>query len=121
MATLRLSTKKQHQHLRSQRVRSHIKRVSERPRLSVNISNRHIIAQIIDDSQQKTLAYATTVGSNSKTTKSLTDQAREIGIEISKQAKAAKITKVTFDRGSRMYHGRIKSLADAARSEGLEI
>ncbi|MBX4188662.1 50S ribosomal protein L18, partial [Candidatus Saccharibacteria bacterium] len=91
----------------------------ERPRLSVNISNLHITAQIIDDSQGKTLAYASTVGQSATGTK--TDQAALVGKDLAVKAKKAKVTKVAFDRGSRKYHGRIKALADAARESGLEF
>ncbi len=105
---------------RARRTRSHIHGTSRRPRLSVNISNKHVSAQIIDDDQGKTLLSATTVGSkNDKTT--LTEQAKEIGITIAKNAKKIKVTHVALDRGDKKYHGRIKVLADAARENGLEF
>ena len=101
------------------RTRAKIHGTAERPRLSVNISNKHIIAQIIDDDKGTTLAYATTVGSKDKGSK--TELAAKIGSEIAKKAKKAKIEKVVFDRGSRLYAGRLSALADAARKEGLEF
>ena len=104
---------------RANRTRAKIHGTAERPRLSVNISNKHIIAQIIDDDKGTTLAYATTVGSKDKGSK--TELAAKIGSEIAKKAKKAKITKVVFDRGARLYAGRMSSLADAARKEGLEF
>ncbi len=104
---------------RANRTRAKIHGTAERPRLSVNISNKHIIAQIIDDDKDATLAYATTVGSKDKGSK--TELAAKIGSEIAKKAKKAKIEKVVFDRGSRLYASRLSALADAARKEGLEF
>ncbi len=105
---------------RKHRVRATVSGTAARPRLSVHISNQHIIAQIIDDEAGKTLAYATTVG-NKKATGTMTERAAEVGADIAKKAKAAKVTTVVFDRGSRLYHGRVKALADAARNAGLEF
>ena len=104
---------------RANRTRAKIHGTAERPRLSVNISNMHVIAQIIDDDKGATLAYATTVGSKDKGSK--TELAAKIGSEIAKKAKKAKIEKVVFDRGSRLYASRLSALADAARKEGLEF
>lgn len=105
---------------RQNRVRATVTGTPERPRLSVRVSNRHIVAQVIDDSAHKTLAYATTVGQkNAKGT--MVEQATWVGGEIAKQAKAAKVTAVVFDRGSKLYHGRVAALADAARKSGLEF
>lgn len=104
---------------RKHRVRQAIKGTSARPRLSVKISNLHVTAQIIDDETGKTLAYASTVGQ--KLTGTKTQKAEAIGADLAAKAKKAKITKVVFDRGSKQYHGRIKSLADAARKAGLEF
>ena len=104
---------------RAKRTRAKIHGTAERPRLSVSISNQHITAQIIDDDQGTTLAYATTVGS--KITGTQTEKCAKIGQEIAKKAKKAKITKVVFDRGSMAYAGRMSALADAARKEGLEF
>ncbi len=104
---------------RANRTRAKIHGTAERPRLSVFFSNQHIVAQIINDDEGKTLAYATTVGT--KLTGSKSEKAAKIGEEIAKKAKAAKITKVVFDRGSKLYAGRMSALADAARKEGLEF
>jgi large subunit ribosomal protein L18 len=92
---------------------------TERPRLVVHISNRHIEAQLVDDTKGQTLAHATTVGS--KTTGTMSEKAVTIGAEIAKKAKAKKVTKVVLDRHGRLYHGRIKVLADSAREAGLEF
>jgi large subunit ribosomal protein L18 len=104
---------------RANRTRAKIHGTAERPRLSVNISNTYVTAQIVDDDKGGTLAYATTVGSKQKGSKS--ELAAFIGSEIAKKAKKAKISKVVFDRGSHLYAGRMSALADAARKEGLEF
>ena len=104
---------------RAKRTRAKIHGTAERPRLSVFFSNQHIVAQIINDDEGKTLVYATTVGSKLTGTKS--EKAAKIGEEIAKKAKTAKIKKVVFDRGSKLYAGRMSALAEAARKEGLEF
>ena len=104
---------------RANRTRAKIHGTAERPRLSVNFSNLHVTAQIIDDDKGVTLAYATTVGQ--KLTGTKTEKAAEIGKQIAAKAKKAKISKVVFDRGSKLYAGRMSALADAARKEGLEF
>jgi large subunit ribosomal protein L18 len=112
---------KLHNHAqRKRRVRSRISGTTDRPRLSVYISNMHITAQLIDDTTQTTLAYVTTIG-DKDAKGNLTEKATRIGTEIAKKAKAAKITKIAFDRNGRPYHGRVKALADAARDGGLEF
>lgn len=106
--------------LRKNRVRATVSGTPERPRLSVHISNRHITAQVIDDAAHKTIAYVSTVGS--KVAKgSMAERAEWVGTEIAKKSKAAKINTVVFDRGGRIYHGRVQVLADAARKAGLEF
>ena len=104
---------------RAKRTRAKIHGTAERPRLSVHISNMHITAQVINDDSGKTLVYATTVGS--KLTGSKTDKAAAIGQEIATKAKKANIKSVVFDRGAKLYAGRMSALADAARKEGLEF
>jgi|EndMetStandDraft_3_1072993.scaffolds.fasta_scaffold50698_3 large subunit ribosomal protein L18 len=106
--------------LRKNRVRSTVSGTTERPRLSVHISNRHITAQVIDDTLHKTVASVSTVGAKAAKG-SKTELAEWVGTEIAKKAKAAKVTSVVFDRGSRIYHGRVQALADAARKAGLEF
>lgn len=105
--------------LRKARVRAKVIGTTDRPRLSVTISNKHVSAQIIDDSRGHTLASATTVGT--KQTGSLSEQAAFVGSEIAKKAKKAKVSKVVLDRNGRAYAGRLRSLAEAARQEGLEF
>lgn len=115
-----LSHKLQNLARRKNRIRARITGTTERPRLSVFISNRHISAQIIDDSKQHTLAYATTVGQKVPAG-TMSEKAAWVGTEIAKKAKAAKVKTVVLDRGGRLYHGKVASLADAARKAGLEF
>lgn len=102
------------------RVRAHVKGTSERPRMRINISNRHVSAQIIDDSKHQTLVASTSVGMKS-VKGNLTDKAKWVGEDIAKKAKSKKISKIVLDRGHRLYHGRIKALADVARENGLDF
>ena len=104
---------------RAKRTRAKIHGTADRPRLTVFFSNQHIVAQIVNDDNGKTLVYATTVGS--KLTGTKTEKAAAIGAEIAKKAKTAKVKKVVFDRGSKLYAGRMSALAEAARKEGLEF
>lgn len=104
---------------RARRTRAKIHGTASRPRLTVHISNKNVIAQIIDDDKKITLAYATTI--NSKLSGTKTELATAIGKEIAEKAKKAKIKQVVFDRGSLIYAGRLSALADAARKEGLEF
>ena len=104
---------------RANRTRAKIHGTEERPRLTVHISNLNVTAQIINDDTMTTLAYATTFGK--KMTGTMSEKAAQIGTEIAKLAKKANICKVVFDRGSRLYAGRMSSLAEAARKEGLEF
>jgi len=116
----RLKHKLKNRQLRKNRVRSVVSGTTERPRLSVFISNTHISAQIIDDTTHATLAAVSTVG-NKKLTGTMTEKSVWVGTEVAKKAVAKKITKVAFDRSGRKYHGRVKALADAARQNGLEF
>src|SRR4051812_23250369 len=115
----RLASKRNTAKRRANRVRKTVHGTAERPRLAVSVSILHITAQIIDDDRGRTLAYATTVGQKQAGT--MTQKAAEVGVNIAKSAKKAKVSRVVFDRSSRKYHGRIKALADAAREAGLEF
>ncbi|MCG1010403.1 50S ribosomal protein L18 [Salinicoccus sp. ID82-1] len=107
---------------RHQRVRSKLSGTSERPRLNVYRSNKHIYAQLIDDSQKVTLASASTQDSDfNSNIGSNVDAAAEVGTLIAKRAKDKGIESVVFDRGGYLYHGRVKALAEAARENGLQF
>lgn len=114
-----LAKKLLNKNLRKGRVRAKVQGTSERPRMTVTISNMHVSAQIIDDVKGHTVAAATTVGT--KATGTMTEKAAGVGTDIAKKAKKAKVTAVVFDRNGRQYAGRLKALADAARKEGLEF
>lgn len=116
----RLTSKVQNLARRKHRVRAVVSGTTERPRLSVSVSNMHVTAQIIDDTKHVTVAYVSTVG-NKSAAGTMTEKAVWVGTEIAKKAKAAKVRSVVFDRNGRLYHGRIKALADAARAGGLEF
>lgn len=115
----RLTKKRSQLALRKHRIRATVSGTSERPRMSVHISNLHVSVQIIDDTQHKTLAATTTVGQ--KVDGTMTEKAAWAGTEIAKKAKKAKVSKVVLDRNGKLYHGRVKALADAARAGGLEF
>ena len=107
---------------RHDRIRLRVEGSASRPRLAVFRSNIHIYAQVIDDGTGKTLAAASTVEKElrgSKQTK--TEEAAVIGRLLAERAKSAGVERVVFDRAGFRYHGRIKSLADAAREAGLEF
>ena len=108
---------------RHRRVRKKITGTAERPRLAVYRSNKHITVQLINDLDGHTVASASTVepdqlhlggGSN-------VDAAKSIGTLVAQRAKAAGVTKVVYDRGGFLYHGRVAAAADAAREAGLEF
>jgi large subunit ribosomal protein L18 len=110
---------------RAQRIRRQIKKVAgDRPRLSVHRSSKHIYAQIIDDSKGSTLAAASTLEKDlrgSLKTGADVAAAAAIGKLIAERAGKAGVTEVVFDRGSYIYHGRVKALAEAAREGGLSF
>ncbi len=105
---------------RKGRIRSVVSGTATRPRLSVYVSNMHITAQLVDDTSHKTLGYVSTVGQKAlKGT--MTEKAIWVGTEIAAKAKAGKVKAIVFDRGGKLYHGRVAALADAARKAGLEF
>ena len=109
------------------RIRKQILGTARRPRLNVYRSTNHIYAQVIDDTQGVTLVSATSVekGKGIKGDKRPTGgnvgSAKEVGKLIAERAKQKGISKVVFDRGGYLYHGRVKALADAAREAGLKF
>lgn len=105
---------------RKNRIRKVVSGTSSRPRLTVYISNLNVNAQLIDDEKATTIASVTTIGAK-LTNSNLTQKAQWVGGEIAKIAKTKKIKQVVFDRNGRLYHGRVKALADKAREGGLEF
>ena len=110
---------------RRARVRRHLKSVANgRPRLSVYRSSQHIYAQVIDDEAGRTVASASTLEKTLREelkTGADTAAAARVGTLIAERAKEAGVSQVVFDRGGRLYHGRLKALADAAREGGLDF
>ncbi len=108
---------------RHARVRKHINGTPERPRVAAVRSNKHFVMQVIDDESGRTIAAASTLEADVKAaggTGSI-DGAKRVGALVAERAKAAGISKVVFDRGGFIYHGRIAAAADAAREAGLEF
>jgi large subunit ribosomal protein L18 len=104
-----------------ERIRSKITGTSQRPRLAVFKSLKHIYAQVIDDASGKTIVSASSRDKDSSTKGANTAAAKAVGALIAKKAKDKGITRVVFDRGGYLYHGNVKALADAARENGLEF
>jgi large subunit ribosomal protein L18 len=106
------------------RIRQKIKGTSEQPRLYEFISNNHIYAQLIDDIQGRTILSSSTIEKSISSEMSSTNTCEAsilVGKSIAKKSLEAKIERVVFDRGGRIYHGRIKALAEAAREAGLKF
>jgi large subunit ribosomal protein L18 len=115
---------RQARHSRHARVRTRAKGTAERPRLCVFRSLEHIYAQVIDDLQGHTMVSASTVDPEIKEAlsgKKRTAQAELVGSLVAKRASDAGVTRVVFDRGGYKYHGRVKTLAEAARRGGLKF
>lgn len=103
------------------RIRSRVAGTSERPRLAVFRSVNHIYAQVIDDGQGHTLVAAASTEKDLRGKGGNVEGAKLIGKAVAERAKEKGISKVVFDRGGYLYHGRVKALADAARQAGLEF
>jgi large subunit ribosomal protein L18 len=101
------------------RIRKKVAGSTERPRLAVYRSGKHIYAQIVDDSQGKTLVSFSTLEGELKTKN--VDSAKKVGAELAKRALAKNIKNVVFDRSGYVFHGRIKAVADGAREAGLSF
>ena len=108
---------------RRQRVRTALRaKGAERARLSIHRSGRHIYAQVIDDAAGRTVAAASTLDKDVRDQTGATcDAATVVGKRVAERAAAAGITRVVFDRGGFLFHGRVKALADGAREGGLEF
>jgi large subunit ribosomal protein L18 len=124
MAQLNKNEARRKRHIR---VRKRVQGTPERPRLNVYRSTNNIYAQVIDDLAGRTLASASSLdsalrGDNaSRSAGGNIDAAKSVGQLVAERAKAAGITRVVFDRGGYLYHGRVQALADAARENGLEF
>ena len=104
------------------RIRHKVRGTTERPRLAVYRSLKHIYAQVVDDAASRTLAAASSAEKNySAGGGGNLEGARQVGKLVAERAKEHGILKVVFDRGGYLYHGRVKALAEAAREAGLEF
>lgn len=116
------SEKKTVRFKRKARIRSRLSGTAEQPRMSVYKSNRYIYVQIIDDVSGVTLASASSLEKDLRSThKGNVEGAKAIGSLVAKRALEKKIQNVVFDRSGYIYHGRVKALADAAREAGLKF
>ena len=113
--------KRLHRVRRHQRVRRRVSGSSERPRLAVYRSNRHIYAQLIDDVSARTVAAASDMESPLKADGNKTATAKAVGQELARRAKQAGVDRAVFDRGGRLYQGRVAAVAEGAREGGLTI
>ena len=107
---------------RHRRVRRKVSGTTERPRLAVFRSARHMVAQVIDDSTGRTIAAASTVEPELRSgATGNKEAAAAVGRLVAERAKAGGVSRVVFDRGGFLYHGRVAAVADAARQAGLEF
>lgn len=104
---------------RRRRVRKKVTGTSDKPRLTVRRSLKHIYAQVIDDGSGRTLASTSSL--SMKIAGGNIDAAKAVGKELAEVAKKNKVPEVSFDRNGRLFHGRVKALADAAREAGLKF
>jgi len=119
MAITSRSAQRDHRH---SRVRKKITGTAQRPRLVVTRSARHMVAQVVDDSKGHTVVSASTMEQDLRASSGdKTAKARQVGALIAERAKAAGIETVAFDRAGFLYHGRVKTLAEAAREGGLKF
>lgn len=116
-----IQTPQRRYHFRKLRTRQTVYGTSQRPRLAVFRSSKHMYAQLIDDVAQRTLAAASTLDKAAFPKGSTVDAAKKLGEVLGQKAKSAGMISVVFDRGGRPYHGRIKALADGARGAGLQF
>ncbi len=103
------------------RVRRKLSGTAERPRLAVHFSGQHVYAQVIDDTRGVTLAAASTIEKDAPAKGANVAAATKIGSLIAERARAKNVEAVVFDRGGFTFHGKVKALADAARSAGLKF
>jgi large subunit ribosomal protein L18 len=119
----KVSDKQRARARRHHRVRKKVNGTPERPRLAVFRSNRHIVAQVVDDTTGRVLAAASSLEAAVRGAGATGNRAASsaVGKLVGERAKAAGVVKVAFDRGGFLYHGRVAALADAAREAGLEL
>ena len=118
----KLKAKKAKLERRHRRVRGKVSGTGQRPRLCVTRTNSHIYVQVIDDVSGRTIVSASSIDPELKgalKTGATADAARVVGDAVGRRAVEAGLTEVVFDRGGRLYHGRVKALAEGARSAGL--
>ena len=113
---MKVKNKSDYRKRRHLRLRNKVQGTAERPRMAVNISNRYIYVQVIDDVAQKTLCAA-----SSKGEKCTVETCKELGAKIAEAAKAAGVSMVVFDRGGFTFSSRLRALADSAREAGLKL
>jgi large subunit ribosomal protein L18 len=118
MATLTVREARRRRH---KRVRGKVSGTAERPRLVVTRSNRGIVAQLVDDTQGRTLAAADWLQVKKIFEGNKTEQAAEVGRILARNARKEGIEAIVFDRGGYLYHGRVKALAEAVRGGGLKF
>ncbi len=118
MSTLNRKQVRQRIH---RRIRKKVSGTAECPRLAVTYTNQHVYAQVIDDVAGHTLCAASSIDSSVEKAASNQVTAKLVGELVAKRAKEANISKVVFDRGGHLYHGKIKALAEAAREAGLNF
>ena len=106
---------------RHRRVRKRIRGAADRPRLAVYRSNRHIYAQLVDDMTGRTLLSASSLEADAAGEGDKKAAAKRVGELIARRAKEAGLERAVLDRGGRLYHGRVRSVAEAARKGGLQI
>lgn len=106
---------------RHARLRKRIAGTAERPRLVVSRSNRHMVAQVIDDTKGMTLVSASTIADLASFEGTKVEAAKQVGLLVAKKALEAGISQVVFDRGGNKYHGRVAAVAEGAREGGLAL
>lgn len=116
-----ISSKLKNRAKRKKKIRARIFGSTERPRLSVFRSNRHIFLQLIDDVKGKTILSSGDLKNKKEGKVNKTESAKMVGKKLAELAKEKKIKEVVFDRGGYKYHGRVKAAAEAAKEEGLKI
>ena len=118
---MRTDVKRASRQRRHRRVRKRIHGAAERPRLAVYRSNRHIYVQLVDDIEGRTLAAASSLEEDARGGGDKKDVAKRVGELIAKRAREAGVERAVFDRGGRLFHGRVRSVAEGAREGGLRI